>query len=154
MADDPVWTRGHDTVPAFLLNANHCAEEGIRDKMALIASGGIRTAYDVAKAIALGADGVVIGTSELVALECVRCGNCESGRGCARGIATTDMKLADLIYMEWATQRLINLFASWRAQLVEILEQFGMRSIKELVGRTDCLIHLDYVNEVHEKAAN
>ena len=34
-----------------------------------------------------------IGTAELVALECVRCGNCESGRGCARGIASTDDEL-------------------------------------------------------------
>jgi glutamate synthase domain-containing protein 2/ferredoxin len=129
-------------------------EEGIRDEITLIASGGIRTVYDVAKAIALGADGVVTGTSELVALECVRCGNCESGRGCARGIATTDMKLTDLIYMEWAAQRLVNLFSSWRTQLVEILGQLGMSSIKELVGRTDCLIHLDYVNEAQEKVAN
>jgi len=90
----------------------------------------------------------------LVALECVRCGNCESGRGCARGIATTDAKLTDLIYMEWAAQRLVNLFASWRTQLVEILGRLGMRSIKELVGRTDCLIHLDYLSEVEEKVAN
>ena len=129
-------------------------EEGIRDEMTLIASGGIRTAYDVAKAIALGADGVVIGTSEMVALECVRCGNCESGRGCARGIATTDIKLANLIEVEWGTQRISNLFASWRTQLVEILGRLGMRSIKELVGKSDCLIHLDYINEAREKAAN
>ena len=60
-------------------------EEGIRDKVTLIASGGLRNAHDIIKSICLGADGVVVGTAELVALECIRCGNCESGRGCARG---------------------------------------------------------------------
>ena len=47
------------------------------------------------KAIALGADGVVVGTSELVALGCIRCSRCESGRGCPRGIATTDARTCE-----------------------------------------------------------
>jgi glutamate synthase domain-containing protein 2 len=122
-------------------------DEGARSAITLIASGGIRTAHDVAKAICLGADGVVIGTAELVALECVRCGNCESGRGCARGIATTDPELAVLFNEDWATQRLTNLYNAWNVQLVDILQKFGMRSIKELVGRTDLLEHIDYSHE-------
>ncbi len=120
--------------------------EGIRDEVALVASGGIRTAYDAAKAIALGADGVVIGTTEMVALGCVRCGNCESGRGCARAIATTDDKLVKKMSLPWATQRLINLFNAWHEQLVDILRRLGMTSITELRGRTDLLMHLDYDN--------
>jgi glutamate synthase domain-containing protein 2/Na+-translocating ferredoxin:NAD+ oxidoreductase RNF subunit RnfB len=121
-------------------------EEGIRDEMTLMASGGLRTAWDVAKAIALGADGVVIGTAELVALGCIRCGVCESGRGCPRGIATTDPGLSELLDVDWATQRLVNLFHSWAVQLQEVLWRFEMRSVRQLVGRTDLLTHLDYDN--------
>lgn len=121
--------------------------EGIRDEVTLIVSGGIRTAYDAAKAIALGADGVVIGTSEMVALGCVRCGKCESGRGCARGIATTDPELVEKMSVEWGTQRLVNMLAAWRKQFVDILSRFGMTDISELRGRTDLLEHEDYSRE-------
>jgi glutamate synthase domain-containing protein 2/NAD-dependent dihydropyrimidine dehydrogenase PreA subunit len=120
-------------------------EEGVRDKITVVASGGIRTPHDVAKIIALGADSVCTGTADLVALECIRCHNCESGRGCARGIATTDPELMGLIDLEWGTQRIINLFLAWKRELVRILKRLGMKSISELVGRTDCLVHLDYM---------
>jgi len=122
-------------------------DEGVRDKICLIASGGIRNAMDVAKAIALGADGVVIGTAELVAVECVRCGNCESGRGCARGIATTDPELGIMTTEAWVEQRIVNMYLAWRKQWCELLRQYGLRSIRELVGRSDLLVHLDYLDE-------
>jgi glutamate synthase domain-containing protein 2/NAD-dependent dihydropyrimidine dehydrogenase PreA subunit len=119
--------------------------EGIRDKITVIASGGIRTAYDMAKIIAMGADGVCLGTADMVALECIRCHHCESGRGCARGIATTDPALTNLMEIEWATQRVINMYLAWQLQLIEVLRRLGMRSVTELVGRFDLLAHLDYI---------
>jgi len=120
-------------------------DEGIREQITLVASGGIRTPHDMAKIIALGADAVCLGTADLVALECIRCHHCESGRGCARGIATTDDELTGLMDLEWGTQRIVNLYLAWRKALVSILCRLGMRSVAELTGRTDVLGHLDYM---------
>jgi glutamate synthase domain-containing protein 2 len=122
-------------------------QEGVRDQMTLVASGGLRTAWDVAKAIALGADAVVTGTADMISLECIRCSNCESGRGCPRGIATTDPELSLAFGLDWGSQRLINLFHCWATQLQEILWRLGMRSVRELVGRSDLLRHLDYMEK-------
>jgi glutamate synthase domain-containing protein 2/ferredoxin len=125
--------------------------EGVRDEITLIVSGGIRNPWDIAKAIAMGADGIVIGTAELVSLGCIRCGCCESGRGCARGICTTDSELLQLLTVEWCTQRLINLHTAFRECLVDILYRLGIESVAALRGRTDVLMHLDYENDKDRK---
>ena len=60
---------GIPTLPAVRLAANALRELGLhRGKVKLIISGGIRSGADVAKAIALGADAVSIGTAALIAL--------------------------------------------------------------------------------------
>ena len=114
-------------------------KEGIREDVTLICSGGMRTAMDIAKAICMGADGVVIGTAEMVAMGCVRCANCESGRGCPRGIATTDKVLELQNDIPVQAKRLCNLYQSWQMQWKELLHRLDMKDISELRGRTDLL---------------
>ena len=115
--------------------------EGVRDEVILIASGGVRTAYDIAKAIALGADGCVIGTGDLVALGCTRCANCERGRGCPFGLTTTDPELSLLVDPAWGAQRIGNFYRAIKVQLEEILRRLGLTAIGELRGRPDLLLY-------------
>lgn len=117
--------------------------EGIRDEIVVMASGGLRSAWDVAKAIALGADGAILGTAELVAIGCIRIAQCEKGLGCPFGITTTDPEHAKKVNADEATQRIINLYTSWLWQLAGILKTLGMKSVRELRGRSDLLVYLE-----------
>jgi len=85
----------------------------------------------------------VIGTAELVAIGCTRLGSCEQGLGCPFGITTTDPERSKLVEVESAWRGIVNLYTSWLWQLAGILRALGMKSIRELRGRTDVLVYLE-----------
>ena len=108
-------------------------DEGIRNSVSLIAGGSIRSAADVVKAVALGADACYIATAALLALGCHLCRTCQTGR-CNWGIATQDPELVKRLNPEIGTRRLINLMTAWRHEIMELMGGMGINSIEALRG--------------------
>lgn len=114
---------GIPTLPALREAVEALQELDMHRKVQLIVSGGIRSGADVAKALALGADAVSIGTAALIALNCNGplyeddykalgvepglCHHCHTGR-CPVGIATQDTELEQRLDPEAAALRLRN----------------------------------------------
>jgi glutamate synthase domain-containing protein 2 len=108
-------------------------QEGIRNQASVVVSGGIRNSGDVAKAIALGADAVYIGTAALVALGCHVCQQCHTGK-CAWGLCTTDLRLTKRVNPDIGARRLANLLRGWSIELKDILGGLGVNAIESLRG--------------------
>jgi len=108
-------------------------QEGIRNQASVVIAGGVRNSGDVAKAIALGADAVYIGTAALVALGCTLCQQCHTGK-CAWGICTTDPWLTKRVNPDIGARRLYNLLRGWSLELKDILGGMGINALESLRG--------------------
>jgi len=108
-------------------------QEGIRNQASVVIAGGIRNSGDVAKAIALGADAIYIGTAALVALGCTICQQCHTGK-CAWGICTTDPWLTKRVNPDIGARRLSNLLRGWSLELKDILGGMGINALESLRG--------------------
>jgi glutamate synthase domain-containing protein 2 len=108
-------------------------QEGIRNQASVVIAGGIRNSGDVAKAIALGADAIYIGTAALVALGCTVCQQCHTGK-CAWGICTTDPWLTKRVNPDIGARRLSNLLRGWSLELKDILGGMGINALESLRG--------------------
>ena len=125
-------------------------EEGIRNHVSLIAGGSIRSAADVVKAIALGADACYIGTAALLALGCHLCRSCQTGL-CNWGITTQRPELVKRLDIDEGSRRLVNLMTAWRHEIKEMMGGMGINSVEALrgnrlmlrgIGLTDRELHI------------
>ena len=114
---------GIPTLPAVKEAVRALQELDMHRTVQLIISGGIRTGADVAKALALGADAVSIGSAAMIALNCNRplyiedyaalgtepgkCAHCQTGR-CPVGVATQDPALEARLDPVFAGRRVAN----------------------------------------------
>jgi len=114
---------GIPTLPAVRLAVEALKELDMHREVQLIVSGGIRTGADVAKALAMGADAVSIGTAALVALGCNKavhiedyqalgtepgyCHHCHTGL-CPVGITTQVPELEERLPPEHGARLLKN----------------------------------------------
>ena len=108
-------------------------DEGIRGNVSLVVGGSIRSAADVVKAVALGADACYIATAALLALGCHLCRTCQSGK-CNWGIATQRPDLVKRLNPEIGAARLVRLMTAWRHEIMEMMGGMGINSIEALRG--------------------
>jgi len=113
-------------------------DEGIRNQASIIAAGSIRSSADMAKAIALGADVVAIGSASLMALGCHLCQGCHTGC-CSWGLTTQKPELTRRVDPEWGAERLTNLIHAWSHELQEILGALGVNAVESLRGSRERL---------------
>ena len=108
-------------------------DEGIRNEVSIVVGGSIRSATDVVKAIALGADACYIATAALLAMGCHLCRTCQAGK-CNWGIATQVPELVARLDPDEASQRLIHLLSAWNHEIKELMGGMGINSIEALRG--------------------
>ncbi|HHJ53401.1 MAG TPA: hypothetical protein ENJ89_09425, partial [Caldithrix abyssi] len=135
---------------AIPLIHHRLVQDGLRNHVRFIVSGGIRTYEDVIKAVALGADGVIWGTAPLVAIGCDRNRNCHDG--CSRGIATSNLTMQKLRDIEKNTQQIINAFTIMQMQVIRALAALGFTDIRQLRGRFDKIHWLGLKERVDHRA--
>jgi glutamate synthase domain-containing protein 2 len=99
--------------------------------VSLIATGGLRISPDFAKAIALGATAVAIGTTALITLGCRQFRICDTGR-CPMGITTHDPALRKRLNIDTAAKRLENFLQATNEELKNFARLTGNDDIHKL----------------------
>ena len=121
---------------------------GKTGKVTLIYAGGVRDGADMAKALALGADAIAIGTGAMVALNCNKeipesnfekemgvpaghCYHCHTGR-CPVGVATQDPKLRKRLNPDDAALRVYNYLHAMTLEAQLLARACGKTNIHSL----------------------
>jgi len=110
---------------------------GVRGRVRVQTDGGLKTGVDVVKAAMLGAESFGFGTLPMVALGCKYLRICHLNN-CATGVATQNQQLRDH-HFRGTVDMVKHLFTFIAEETREVMAELGVRSIEELVGRTELL---------------
>jgi len=138
---------GIPTLPAVRMAVEALQELGMHRKVQLIVSGGIRSGADAAKALAMGADAVSLGSATMVAMGCNRsiyvedyealgtapgyCHHCHTGR-CPVGITTQDADLEERLQPEHGARLLRNYLTTMVLEIQTLARACGKSHILNL----------------------
>jgi len=107
---------------------------GLRNRVTLRTDGGLRNGLDIIHATILGAEEYNFGTIALIAAGCVYVRQCHLNN-CPVGIATQDDRYR--AKFKGRPEHVINFFTAVAEEVRATLAALGVRSIEELVGRTE-----------------
>ena len=108
-ASAPKIVKAATSVPTIfaLHRARKFLDENDRTDISLVITGGLRISSDFAKALAMGADAIAIGTSALIAAACQQYRICHSG-DCPVGVTTQKPELRARVSIEHSAKRVEN----------------------------------------------
>jgi glutamate synthase domain-containing protein 2 len=128
-----------------LAKARQILDERGADKVSLIITGGLRTTADFAKALALGADAIAVGTAAMIAVGCQQYRICNSGK-CPVGIATQDPALRARLDVATSTQRVANYFKVTAEELCDFARMTGNDNVHGLTPGDLCTTNSEISN--------
>jgi len=129
----PKFVKAATSVPSMfaLYRARKFLDKKGEKDVSLVITGGIRVSSDFAKALAMGADALAIGTSALMAIGCQQYRICDTGK-CPKGITTQDPELRARLDVEKAAKGLANFLKVSTAELEDFARLTGNDDVHKL----------------------
>ncbi len=103
----------------------------LKKEIVVIAAGKISCGFDLARALAMGADACYSARAMMMAVGCIQALECHTNK-CPTGVATQDKNLMKGLVVEDKYKRVANYHSKTVHALVELMAASGLKSIKEL----------------------